>query len=294
VEHRAEADAARSELMRALLHHPGFQGLEAAWRGVHFLARRLETNALLKLELFDVSRAEVAAETQGVFQLLERSSTGGPWALVVGHYTFGPERPDLELLASLGAIGQRLGTPWLAGADPHLIGGGSVPERPDPDDRTAQTEAAWRELRRRPQARWLGLTLPRFLLRLPYGRETDPCESFAFEEMAGQPEHGRYLWGNPALACACLLAESFLADGWDLRPGGRLNLGSLPLHIYKREGEPFAQPCAEVLLTEREAASLLESGIMPLASLKDSDEVRLVRFQSIADPPAPLAGRWAS
>jgi type VI secretion system protein ImpC len=102
--------------------------------------------------------------------------------------------------------------------------------------------------------------------------------------MPGKPEHGHYLWGNPAFACAQLLAEGF-SQG---RVGANLEISGLPLHVY--DGE--AKPCAEVLVTERDMDWILEEGYIPLASVKGRDSVRLVRFQSIAKPAARLAGRW--
>ena len=95
---------------------------------------------------------------------------------------------------------------------------------------------AWEALRKLPEASYLGLALPRFLLRLPYGADTDPTERFAFEEMDARPEHDHYLWGNPALACAYLLAQAFSQDGWDLRPGVVQEIESLPLHVYREAG----------------------------------------------------------
>jgi type VI secretion system protein ImpC len=106
------------------------------------------------------------------------------------------------------------------------------------------------------------------------------------------PEHEGYLWGNPALACLCLLGEGFSEYGWQFRPDQYHEIDGLPLHLYKQEGESVLKPCAEALLTERAAQAIMEKGLMVLASLKDSDRVRLLRFQSLADPPASLEGRW--
>jgi type VI secretion system protein ImpC len=119
-------------------------------------------------------------------------------------------------------------------------------------------------------------------------------ESFAFEEMDAEPVHEHYLWGNPALAVALLLGQAFEEEGWDMHPGAVLNIDKLPLHAYRSQGESLMKPCAEVWMTEMDAAMLLAEGIMPLASLKNSDSVRLVRFQSIAEPAARLAGPWES
>lgn len=147
-------------------------------------------------------------------------------------------------------------------------------------------------LRAVPEAASIGLALPRFLLRLPYGRKTDTIESFDFEEMMQPPEHEDYLWANPAFAGALLLAQSFSEHGWYMRPGTHGQMDVLPLHVYERDGESELKPCAEVLLTEESAERVLEHGLIPLVSLKGQDALRLVRFQSIAEPLRALAGRW--
>jgi len=299
-----EVDAACAGLMRQLLHHPEAQALEARWRAVHLLARRIETTSQLQLHIIDLSRAELEAdlrpdvdlERTGLYKLLVESSVGTPgaerWALIAGDYTFGPGPQDVELMARLAGIGNLAGAPWISAAHPGIAGCESFHESPDPADWAKESPAAWAALRALPLAAWLGLAAPRFLLRVPYGEQTEPCESFPFEEMVGPPEHDRYLWGNPAFACALLLATSFAAAGWDLQPGMHSDIAGLPLHLYQDDGETVSKPCAEVLLTERAAAHLLDRGIMPLASLKGTDAVKLVRFQSVAGPAAPLSGPW--
>jgi type VI secretion system protein ImpC len=134
--------------------------------------------------------------------------------------------------------------------------------------------------------------MPRFLLRLPFGRDTDAAETFDFEEMGDVPVHAHYLWGNPAFAGACLLAQSFSRTGWEMKPGDVSDVDRLPLHVYDVQGESRLKPCAEVLLSEKALDAILDAGIMPLATLKDTDTARLVRFQSIREPLAGLAGRW--
>jgi len=151
----------------------------------------------------------------------------------------------------------------------------------------------WAELRRQPEAEAVGLALPRFLLRLPYGKKTSPLESFDFEEFPELPVHEDYLWGNPAFAVALLLAQSFLDAGWEMRAGSATEVDKLPLHVYRRDAQPESKPCAEVLLTEDAAERIVEEGLIPMVSFKDGDLVRVVRFQSIAEPPRALAGRWS-
>lgn len=303
-----KVDEATGDGMRDLLHHADFQALEAAWRGLYFLVRRLETDTALKLYLLDVSKGELAADlkraadlrTSGIYRVLVEQTveTPGaePWAVVAGNYTFDNSVEDVTLLGYLGGIARAAGAPFLAAASPRVLGAESWGKTPNPENwRRLEGERAqaWEVLRSFPEARYLGLALPRFLLRLPYGKETDAAEQFGFEEFTGAPVHEHYLWGNPALACVCLLGQAFARWGWELRPGAVHDIDGLPAHVYREDGESKLKPCAEALLTEKAATAMLEWGLMPLLSLKDRDAVRLMRFQSLADPPAPLAGRWA-
>ena len=281
--HIAEVDAATGKLMRAILHDPHFQALEAAWRAVYWLVRGLETGPQLKLYVLDIGKADLAASLHEIHRLLvdQAVDTPGaePWAMAAANYSFTRNEADLHVLSELGAIMRAAGAPVLAEADPA-----------DPD--TPEAAQRWNALRHSADASWIGLALPRFLLRLPYGEHTSSVESFAFEEMPGAPEHQQYLWGNPAFACAYLLAKAFTRDGWDMRPGSHQDITGLPLHSYEADGETQLKPCAEVLMTEHDAEAMLDEGFMLLASIKDQDAARLVRFQSIADPAQALNGRW--
>jgi len=290
---RALVDAEAGARMRALLHHSKFRALEAAWRAVFHLVRAIETGSQLKLYLMDVSKAGLAADLGAADDLRESqawrilvkdtvAAGGDAWSVVAGNYSFAPTVGDAEMLGRLASIASFARAPFLAEADP----GNSGTE-------TEEAALRWERLRQLPEACWIGLAMPRILLRLPFGKQTDPVESFDFEEMPGVPSHQEYLWGNPAFACVQLLAEAFANDGWEMRPGAYTEISRLPVHIYEAEGGKHAKPCAEVLLTERDIDWILDQGYMPLASIRDRDAVRLVRFQSIAKPLARLSGRWS-
>ncbi|MEK7407462.1 MAG: type VI secretion system contractile sheath large subunit [Acidobacteriota bacterium] len=286
----AQVDAAIGGLMRGILHHRDVQALEAAWRAVLLLVRRLETNGTLKLYLIDLSKEELAADLSsaqdlrqtGLYRLLveETVETPGadPWAVVAGIYSFEQSARDVQLLGRLAKIAQAAEAPLLAEAGAQAA--------------DAEGEQAWSALRASPEASYIGLALPRFLLRLPYGRETDPIEQFDFEEMAERPQHPWYLWGNPAFFCAYLLGRAFSLWAWSMRPGMIQEIDGLPAHVYQEEGEQKMKPCAELLLTQDAVEEILEAGLMPLISFKNRDVVRLARFQSIAKPERPLSGRW--
>jgi len=265
----AQREALATELLQGILHHPRMQAMEAAWRAAFMLVRGLDTDSSLQIYLLDITLPELVSEMSAVQKELRRK---GPWALIAGNYTFAQTELDAQVLRRLAALASSLGAPFLAEAQlPH-----------------EGTDPAWSDLRHSPDAPWIGLALPRFLLRLPYGKDTDALDSFLFEEMP-RSEHGSYLWGNPAFFCAYLLGKSFLGQGWEMRRLER-RVEGLPLHVYREDGEPVAKPCAEILMTEKDAESLLDAGFMPVASLKEQPAAMVVRFQSIADPLAPLAG----
>ena len=284
-------DAAVTDQMRALLHAPAFQQLESAWRGVQWLISSLELDEQLQLHLFDVSRDEllddvVAAqgriEQTGVYKALVdrwRNQPGGQgWALIAGLYSFGPSVEDVGLLAALGVLASQAGGPFLAADDPALAG----------DDATAL--AGWHTLRHSEVAPWIGLAAPQLLLRLPYGKGSDPVAAFAFEEFGAAPVHGQYLWGNGGLACALLIGRAFLTRGWDFEPGNEREIGDLPAYTYVKDGERELQACAEQYLGEAAGDLLLAAGLMPVMSHRHRNAVTVLRFQAVAEPAQPLAG----
>jgi len=268
----ARTDDAITGEMRTLLHYPSFQALESAWRGMYFLTRKLDTSEELKIYLMDLPQEELT--TGSGLGDVSRALDGDPIAVIAGLYAFG--KGDEAALERVAVLAQVANAPFLAGLAPDVVG----------------IEEVFSELRLTLKARWIGLAMPRFLLRLPYGSTTDETETFAFEEMPAPPEHERYLWGNPSIACAYLLGEAFSRYGWRMRPGVVQDIEGLPAHVYKVDGASEMKPCAEIWMTESAAELLLERGFMPLASVKGSDRVRLVRFQSLAKPAMPLAGKW--
>ncbi|HYT92251.1 MAG TPA: type VI secretion system contractile sheath large subunit [Gemmataceae bacterium] len=303
----AQVDEATGAAMRAVLHDPAFQAVEALWRGVYFLVRRLNTDEGLKLCLIDVSKEELAADlgaadlsASATYKMLVERTVGTPgahpWAALIAHYTLGATVEDAVLLARMGMVARAAGAPFLAAADSRLFGCTSLAQTPDADDWQAnvavEVKEVWAALRQTPQAAWIGLAAPRFLLRLPYGKAAGGMERFAFEELPEGAPHEGYLWGNPSVACALLLGEAFTRAGWGMRPGLVLDVTDLPAHVWNEDGESHLKPCAEVVLSERAYERILDAGVMPLLSVQGSDRVHLARFQSLAEPLAPLAGRW--
>ena len=305
----AAVDAAIGDQMRAILHQPAFQALEATWRGVRELVANLDDDGA-RVFLLDATQQELfldlraaggkPAATSLHALLIERGvrmPDSEPWTLLVGDYAFGAAPEDIALLGALGSLAVEAGGPFLAAAKPELLGCDSAAALADPGrwpPLPAETERRWLALRRCEIAPWLGLVLPRVLVRLPYGKKTDAVEAFAFEEMPGGRDPEAYLWGNPALVCAQLIAAAFAENGWDFSPGDALELDDRPAHVYEEAGERIMQPAAEVLLSERAMLEILARGPMALLGHRQRNAVRLARFQSLADPPTALAGAWRS
>ncbi|MHC4642360.1 MAG: type VI secretion system contractile sheath domain-containing protein, partial [Planctomycetota bacterium] len=239
-------------------------------------------------------------QSTGAYGLVVEQSVGvagaEPYAVLVGGYTFDQTTEDIRLLQQLAQIAQAAGAPLLTAADSRFAGCQSLAATPDPNDWRWQPDPAsgqlWQEVRQSPEAAYIGLLLPRFLLRLPYGRDTEPVDRFDFEEFSTLAGHEQYLWGNSAVICICLLAEAFREFGWALTGGLGRDLAGIPMHIYTSDGEKHITGCAETILTERAMEVLIDKGLMPVLSIKGRDAVLLPRFQSIADPLAPLAGPW--
>jgi len=257
--------AMAAERLRAILHDPTFQSIEAAWRALYLLVRGVDTGPDLKIYILDITLPELVMHSDALRDTLKKMD---PWALLAGNFAFGQTDAEVRALRKIAGLCDALRAPFVAEAVP------------------ADTSPAWTEFRKSPEAKWIGLALPQFLLRLPYGKNTSPIESFPFEEMP-ESKHLDYLWGNPAFLCASLLAQAFESSGWDMDSIPR-RVEDLPLHIYYEDGEPIAKPCAEVLLSHSEAEYLMERGVMPVVSIKGQDAAVLLRFQSVADPLQPL------
>jgi type VI secretion system ImpC/EvpB family protein len=290
----AAVDAAIAAEMRTLLHDPAFQALESAWRGVQWLTSSLELDGPLQLHLFDATREELVADViaaggklaqTGIYRALVdrwRNVPGGEgWSVLATLFEFGPSTADVGLVAAMGLIASNAGGPLLAGADPSLAGDGALA------DESAKTD--WFALRRSEAATWIGLAAPRVLLRMPYGKASDPIEGFAFDECVGEPAPNELLWANGSVAAMLLIGRAFNERGWDMEPGDEREIGDLPAYTFTRDGERQMQPCGERVLTESQIDSMIKGGLIPIASRRDRNAVVAIRFQSIADPPAPLA-----
>ncbi len=291
---KAAADLELSSRLRAVLHQPEFQRLEAAWRLLDWLVRRCPDEEKVRFLVLDATLEESAADLTGLHRLFRDR----PPDLVVGNCTFGATPADLTALGGLARLCASLNATLLAAAHPQLVGCDCFGRHPDPDDwhfaAPAEVREAWQALRAAPEARHVGLVLPRFLLRQPYGAGSDRLDSFDFEEVQEVSQHEWFLWGNSAFLCAHLLAEAFAAAGPEMDSAAGGTVGELPVFRFKEDGESAIKPCAEAWLSERAAAAIIRQGLIPCLSVKGRDCVRMAGLQSIASPPSPLAGRWSS
>jgi len=281
--------------LRRILHQPDFQALESTWRGLDFLVR--EAGDEVKLHAIDISREELdrqlaALDNPAATRIGRELGQLAP-AVMLGAFSFG--MADADALARIARLAAACGTAFIGGARPEMIGCSSLASQPNPLDWAETGEAdlkAFSDLRRAPESSRIGLALPRFLIRQPYGKESDPIQTLPFEELPPTDSHECYLWANPAFLCGHRLLDSFAADGWDMELGGAGGeIGGLPVHSFRTGAEKETKPCAEAWLSEKAADAILARGPMPVLSVRGRDSVLLVSLRSIADPARPLAFR---
>ncbi len=299
-------DSATSGLMRKILHHRKFQALEAAWRGLFFLVRRADTSTELKIWVLDVSKEELAdhlknaeaLSSTGLYEILVRDAVetqgSDPWSLVLGDYAFAPVVDDVATLMRISKIAAAAGAPFISHMRPDVLGVHSLHENQDPAkwETAADPNAArlWEALCGQSESDSLGMTIPRFITRLPYGSDTEPLDTFTFEEFESSSEHDNYLWSNGCFALGQLLADSFANYGWEMKDRLAQDIDGLPLHVYKQDDETVYNPCAEITMTEAGVNKLIAAGLMPLVSYRGTDRVKLAMYQSISGKA--LSSRW--
>ena len=302
----AEIDRKLTEQLNHVIHHDDFQKLESAWRGLHFLVNNTETDEKLKIRFMDISKKELsktvrkfkgtAWDQSPIFKKLyeeEYGQFGGePYGCLVGDYHFDHSAPDVELLGEMSKVSAAAHAPFITGANPSLFQMDSWSELANPRDLTKifQTPeyASWRSLRESEDSRYLGLAMPRFLGRLPYGDKTDPVDAFAFEEDTEGADSGKYCWVNAAYGMARNITRSFKNYGWCSRIRGVESGGvveGLPTHTFPTDDGGVDMKCpTEIAISDRREAELAKNGLMPLIHRKNSDVAAFIGAQSLQKP----------
>jgi type VI secretion system protein ImpC len=299
----AEIDKKLSDQMNAILHNEKFQQLESAWRGLDYLVSNTETDEMLKIRVMNISKKDlaktlkkykgVAWDQSPLFKRLyeeEYGQLGGePYGCLVGDYHFDHTPPDVELLGQVAQIAAAAHAPFIAGAGPSLMGMDSWQQLANPRDLakifSAPDYAAWRSLRDSEDAKYIGLAMPRFLARLPYGVRTSPVEEFDFEEQTGSGDHSKYTWANSAYAMAVNVNRSFKDYGWCTRIRGVESGGAvdgLPVHTFPSDDGGVDMKCpTEIAISDRREAELANCGLMPLIHRKNTDVAAFIGAQSL-------------
>ncbi len=299
-------DLKMSEQVNLILHHEDFQKLEGAWRGLHYLVNNTETDEMLKIRVMNISKKEVGKTLKnykgtawdqsplfkGIYEQEYGQFGGEPFGCLVGDYHFDQSPPDVALLTEMAQIAAASHCPFIAGASPTVMQMESWQELANPRDLTkiftTPEYASWRSLRESEDARYLGLAMPRFLARLPYGAKSDPVEEFDFEEDTGASDHSRYTWANSAYAMATNINRSFKEFGWCSRIRGVESGGSvegLPVHSFPTDDGGTDMKCpTEIAISDRREAELAKNGFMPLLHRKNSDFAAFIGAQSMQKP----------
>lgn len=302
----AEIDKKLTDQINQIIHHPDYQKLEGAWRGLHYLVNNTETDEMLKIRVMNISKKDLhktlrrykgsAWDQSPIFKKLyeeEYGAFGGePYGCIVGDYFVDNSPPDVELLEEISKIAAAIHAPFITGASPATFDMDSWQELSNPRDLSGifgtPDYAAWRALRDSEDSRYLGLTLPRFLSRLPYGAKSDPVEEFDFEEETAGADSSKYCWANSAYAMAVNVNRSFKEYGWcsnirGIESGGAVE--GLPTHTFPTDDGGVDMKCpTEISISDRREAELAKSGFMPLIHKKNSNLAAFIGAQSLQKP----------
>lgn len=302
----AQIDKKLTEQVNLILHHEDFQKLEGSWRGLHYMVNNTETDEQLKIRVMNISKKELgktlkkfkgtAWDQSPLFKKLyeeEYGQFGGePFGCLMGDYYFDHSPQDVELLGQIAQISAASHAPFIAGVSPSTLQMDSWAELANPRDLTkifsTPDYAAWRSLRESDDSKYIGLAMPRFLSRLPYGSKTDPVDEFDFEEDTEAANSGNYTWSNAAYAMATNINRSFKLYGWCSRIRGIESGGAvegLPVHSFPTDDGGVDMKCpTEIAISDRREAELAKSGFMPLVHKKNSDFAAFIGAQSLNKP----------
>lgn len=298
----AELDRRLSAQLDEIMHAEPFQKLESAWRGAKFLIDRTDFRQNIKLEMLSVTKDELLTDFEDSPELVksglykhvytaEFGQFGGqPVAAMVSAFEFGPGAQDVKLMQQMAAVAAMAHAPVIASASPQMFGVEKHEEIAGLKDLQSIFEgpkyAKWNSFRESEDARYFALTLPRFLLRLPYGSETVPVKAFNYEEKA-EGDTDSYLWGNAAFAFATRLTDSFAKYRWCpniIGPQSGGTVDNLPVHTFESMGQMQSKVPTEVLVSDRREYELAEQGFIALTMRKGSDNATFFSANSVQKP----------
>lgn len=302
----AAIDKKLTDQVNLIMHHEDFQQVESAWRGLHYLVNNTETDELLKIRVLNISKKDLgktlkkfkgtAWDQSPLFKKMyeeEYGQFGGePYGCLVGDYHFDHSPPDVELLTGMAQVAAAAHAPFITGLSPAVMQMDSWGELANPRDLTKifQTPeyAAWKSLRESDDSKYIGLAMPRYLSRLPYGAKTSPVEDFDFEEDTEGADSGKYTWSNAAYAMAVNINRSFKMYGWCSRIRGIESGGAvegLPAHTFPTDDGGVDMKCpTEIAISDRREAELAKNGFMPLIHKKNTDFAAFIGAQSLHKP----------
>ena len=294
----AAIDAQMSKQLNAVMHHEKFQKMEGTWRGLHHLVMNSETGAGLKIRCLNVKKKDlykdlskaVEFDQSQVFKKIyenEFGTPGGePYGALIGDYEFSNHPEDVELLSNMSNVAAAAFAPFITASAPGMFGFESYTELSKPRDLEKIFDsieyAKWRSFRESEDSRFVTMTMPRALARLPYGEATSPIEEFSFEEApkdeAGAEksmDHDNYCWMNSAYVMGTKLTDAFSQHGWctairGAEGGGKVE--NLPSHVFTSDdGDPDQKCPTEIGITDRREAELSKLGFLPLCHYKNTD-----------------------
>ncbi|MCU9840050.1 type VI secretion system contractile sheath large subunit [Ruegeria sp. WL0004] len=304
-------DSLLSTQMNEILHCEEVRQMEGTWRGLHYLVNNTETDQKLKIRVLNIKKEDLADHLEDyegqmwdqspIFKKVysdEYSMFGGePFGAIVGAYEFSHKPKDVGLLRNLSGICASAHAPFIAAAAPQLFRMESWQELPNPQDLeqivSSPDYASWQSLRESEDARYIGLTMPRVLARLPYGADTVPVKGFDFEEQL-DGKHDHYVWMNAAFAMGVNINRSHKLYGWGTQIRGVESGGTvtnLPVHTFPTDDGSVAMKCpTEIAIDDRREAELAKLGMMPILHRKNTDVAAFIGAHSLQDDEA-RAGR---
>lgn len=298
----AEIDEKLSRQMDEILHHAQFQSLESSWRGLKLLVDRTNFRENIKIEILNVSKQDLLDDFEdspevvqsGLYKHIytaEYGQFGGqPVGAIIANYFFDPSAPDVKTLQYVASVACMSHAPFIAAAGPKFFGLESFAGLPDLKDLKDHFEgpqfAKWQSFREQEDARYVGLTVPRFLLRNPYDPQDNPVKTFVYKENVAD-NHQHYLWGNTAYTFASRLTDSFAKFRWCPNIIGPQSGGAvedLPLHHFESMGEIETKIPTEVLVSDRREYELASEGFIALTMRKGSDNAAFFSANSTQKP----------